>query len=394
LTAVGQTAQYKAIGTFTQGSLPATTQDITSTVTWSSQNTSVAIVNSAGVVSAVANGTATISATFTGTTNVITGTSNVTVSIPPLPTLTSISILPTAGSETLTAAGQTAQYKAIGTFTETGVPSTQQDVTNNVVWSSQNTAVATVSSGGVVSAIANGNATISATYSGASNIVTGTSDVTVNIPPPAVLTSLTILPSTQVALTVGETGQYIAIGSFTGTPATQDLTSQVIWTSSDVTVGTVSATGLATALAPGTTTLTALIKNTNGATITGSATFTASAGGITLPIVTIYKVGSSASAGEVVATYTPAGGSTLTPIDCSPTASATQCTATIPVGALVTLTVPNTQTEPTFGGWSSNCNPVYSTPPTTGSPGVLAVPYACTFTTKKSGNTPVGAIFL
>jgi hypothetical protein len=394
LTAAGQSAQYKAIGTFTRTGLPTITQDITGIVAWLSQNTSVATVSSTGVVSALANGTATVSATYNGDTSVVTGTSDVTVNIPPMAVLTSIAVLPAAGTQILTAAGQTAQYRAVGTFTQTGLPTTTQDITHNVDWSSQDIAVATVSSIGVATAQANGNATISATYTGATSVITGSSDVTVNIPPPAALMSIAILPSGQSTTTVGETAQYIAIGTYNGTPSTQDLTNHVTWSSSDVTVARVSATGLATALAPGSTTITALKTDPIAGVISATATFTAASGGITLPIVTVYKVGNSASAGAVTASYVLPGSpsqSPITPINCSPSASASQCTAAFPAGVTVTLTV--TASDSAFGGWSSNCSPVYSTQPTPPSAGVLATPDACTFTTTTTGNYPVGAIF-
>jgi uncharacterized protein YjdB len=61
--AVGATAQFVATATFTDG----TTQNVTSTSTWSSSNTAVATVNAAGVVTGVADGTSSITANYQGT---------------------------------------------------------------------------------------------------------------------------------------------------------------------------------------------------------------------------------------------------------------------------------------------------------------------------------------
>src|SRR5215471_13083510 len=61
---VGQTAQLKAVGTFGNANHP-TTQDITSTVTWSSTVPAVATVNSAGLVTAVGAGTTAVTASAT-----------------------------------------------------------------------------------------------------------------------------------------------------------------------------------------------------------------------------------------------------------------------------------------------------------------------------------------
>ena len=64
------------------------------------------------------------------------------------------------------------------------------------------------------------------------------------------------------------TGQFTASGTYSdGT--THDITTQVTWTSSDTSVATVNSSGLATAVAAGTTTITA----TSGS-ISGNTTFT------------------------------------------------------------------------------------------------------------------------
>lgn len=71
------------------------------------------------------------------------------------------------------AAGQTSQLTAKVTLPN----QTTQDVTAAATWQSTNTGIATVSSGGLVTAVATGTATITATYQGD----TGTLGVTVNI---------------------------------------------------------------------------------------------------------------------------------------------------------------------------------------------------------------------
>ena len=50
---VGQSANFTATGTIGHGSHPASTEDVTSLVTWSSSAPAVATVNSAGVATAV-----------------------------------------------------------------------------------------------------------------------------------------------------------------------------------------------------------------------------------------------------------------------------------------------------------------------------------------------------
>jgi trimeric autotransporter adhesin len=71
----GSTQQLTATATFADN----TSRDITSQVAWTSDTTSVATVNTSGVVTGVATGTAKITASVTTTTGTVSG--NVTVSV-------------------------------------------------------------------------------------------------------------------------------------------------------------------------------------------------------------------------------------------------------------------------------------------------------------------------
>lgn len=73
---VGATRQFTATGTYSD----ATTQDITAQVTWASETTAVATVNSSGLASALTSGTSTISATKSG----VSGSTLLTVQAAPL----------------------------------------------------------------------------------------------------------------------------------------------------------------------------------------------------------------------------------------------------------------------------------------------------------------------
>ena len=126
-------------------------------VTWSSNNTNVATVDSNGTVTAVGFGTAIITATTNDGTN-LSASCQVTVS--DIISATGISLNNTTLS--FTEAGQTA------TLTATITP---ESATNkSVTWTSSNTAVATVSNNGLVTAVANGSATITATTNDGSNL--------------------------------------------------------------------------------------------------------------------------------------------------------------------------------------------------------------------------------
>jgi hypothetical protein len=87
-------------------------------------------------------------------------------------------------------------------------------------------------------------------------------------------TTLTVTSATLVSITVSGTVPSIATGqteSFTATgvytdQSTQNLTTQVSWSSSSNTIATVNTSGVATAVAPGTTTLTATLSGVSGST--------------------------------------------------------------------------------------------------------------------------------
>lgn len=376
LTAQGQTAQFHALATYQQGSHPATTTDVTTTATWTSNSPSVATVSS-GLVTAVGTGVAVITATVNGSFGIVQGTSSVVVNLSatPITGLTSLSIVPS--SQPITVLGQTAKFVAIGSYT--GVTPASQDLTTQVNWASSAPGVATVSNTGIATAVSAGTATITATGQSPSyGAVIGTATITVSSSNANGLIAITIIPNTQVVYSAGETSQYIAIGTFSGTtPLTQDITDSpnLKWISSDVSVATINSAGLATETGFGTTAITAEWVQTGAATITGAATFTSQVNGPAIfPSLQVYKVGNGAT--TATATITPSPLSTQAPFSCG---TGTGCTGYYyPLGATVTLTVSPLPSN--FGGFTSNCTPIAGNP-------VMA----CTVIL--NGNQAVGAIF-
>ena len=170
------------------------------------------------------------------------------------------------------------------------------------------------------------------------------------------LNTLTIIPSQgQTVFAVGQTAQFIAIGTFGESPYTRDLTDRVTWISHDVDAATINSTGLATSLrcttpASGCTTfITAMMKNSEGATITATSSLTTASptNDAPLPSLTVYKVGQGT--GTVVSD--PIG------INCG---SGAGCTANFPLDSpgnesMVTLTE-TPAAGSVFIGWSANCN--------------------------------------
>ena len=236
------------------------------TVTWSSSPAAVATVSPAGVVSGVAAGTATVTATSEGKS----GTATVTVNpVPPVP-VGSVALSP---ASTSLFTGQTA------TLSVTVKDTAGTVVTNRVVtWTSSNAAIATVSTSGVVTAVAPGTATITATSEGRS----GTAAVVVSAP----VATVTVAPATA-SVAVGATKQLTATTKdATGTILTGRV---VTWTSSTAAVASVSATGVVTGVAVGSTTITATSEGKSGTsavTVTAApvATVTVSPATVTIAV--------------------------------------------------------------------------------------------------------------
>ncbi|PYO44340.1 MAG: hypothetical protein DMD29_00665, partial [Gemmatimonadetes bacterium] len=216
-------------------------------VTWASGNTAVATVNGSGLVYGVAAGAATITATSEGQS----GSAGITVTAVPV---ASVTVSPAAASVPV---GQTAQLTA-----------TPKDASGNplagrvVTWGSSNTAVATVNGSGLVSGVAAGAATITATSEGQS----GTAGITVTAVPVA---SVAVSPATA-SVPVGQTVQ------FTATPkdaSGNPLAGRVVtWASGNTAVATVNGSGVVTGVAAGAATITATSEGKNGtATITVTA---------------------------------------------------------------------------------------------------------------------------
>lgn len=113
------------------------------------------------------------------------------------------------------------------------------------------------------------------------------------------LVALTIIPpaGAQAVYAVGQTAQFIAIGTFSRSPISQDMTDQVTWFSANVDVATINSTGLATSLSCPSgacaTVITASAKGENGTTITATSDLTTinNDNNPPLPSLTVYKVG-------------------------------------------------------------------------------------------------------
>ena len=157
------------------------------------------------------------------------------------PELTKVEIAPQASS---VASGKTVHFKATGIFTD----GSSKDETNSAVWVSSNGSVASIDATGFATSLAVGSATMIARVGG----LTGTATLTVS---KAALVSIALDPSVS-SVALGSTTQLKAIGSYTDR-STQDVTSRVIWKSSQPNIAAVNSAGLANSRSIGEVSITA-----------------------------------------------------------------------------------------------------------------------------------------
>jgi uncharacterized protein YjdB len=220
---IGATGQLTVTGTYSDQS----TVNLTAGSTFVSSNLGAATVSDTGLVTAVAGGSAIVTATHTASGKIASATVNVSATL---------------------AVAATRQLTVTGTYSD----STTADLTSASTFASSATGVATVSAGGLVTAVANGSATITATNTASG--LTATSAITVSTTT-ATLVSIAITP-TPVNLAVGGTQQLTVTGTYSDS-STANVTSGSTFVSSVEATATVSAGGLVTAVANGTTTITA-----------------------------------------------------------------------------------------------------------------------------------------
>lgn len=270
-------------GTLTVGSqtqVTATAKDAGGTtltgvaISFATSNPAVASVSSSGLVTAIAPGTVNISAT----SGAITGSASLTVNAALVP-VASVTVTPAAGTVTIGGTMQlTATLKDAGGATLSG---------RTITWSSSNPTVANVSSSGLVSAVSVGVTTISAKVEG----VTGTSEVTVAVAP--VASVVPALPSS----TIGVASQLQATATIKDDNG-QIVTRAITWRSSNTGVATISPTGLITAVAAGTSTISATVEGVSGnvlLTVVGTPTLnivqiSPAVGSTQISIETVFQV--------------------------------------------------------------------------------------------------------
>jgi len=212
-----------------------TPADATDALEWTSSDEAVATVSSDGLVTAKAGGK-TVVTVKAGT---LSATCNVQVIVP----TASVSVKPESATLYVGSEGVTLQATVL-----------PEDADNKeIVWESDNKAVATVDAAGKVTPLSEGQAVISATVKGTT--LSAKCNVTVVY---ASVQSVSVNPATM-SLYIGEKGKLTA----TVLPDyVKDKT--VTWASADETVATVSQTGEVTAIGLGTVEITATSGDKTG----------------------------------------------------------------------------------------------------------------------------------
>ncbi|MGB7588723.1 MAG: Ig-like domain-containing protein, partial [Solirubrobacterales bacterium] len=253
-------------------------------VTWVSNNTAIATVNASGLVTGVAAGSATLTATSEGKSG------TVAVTVTPVP-VASVGVSPGPVSVTV---GQTVQLTA-----------TPRDAGGNaltgrvVTWGSSNTGIATVNGSGLVTGVAAGSATITATSEGKS----GTAAITVTLTA-APVASVSVTPA-SASVTAGQTVQLTATPRDAGGNV---LVGRVVtWGSSNTGLATVNGGGLVTGVAAGSATITATSEGQSGSSAISVIAPVASVS-VTPPSATV----TAGRTVQLTATPRDAGGNALT----------------------------------------------------------------------------------
>ncbi len=276
--AAGQTAQFTVMGTYGNGN-HAHAQAVSTGVTWTSSAPTVATISSSGLATAVGAGTTTITASANAFNGPVSSSATITVTASgggggggvAGGSIASISVIPSAQS--VASPGQTSQFIAIGTTSSAATV----DLTSQVVWSSSSPQIATIgATTGLATAVGQGTVTITARYSSTTSgtTVTGTATFTVSSGNAQQYSAVSITPGSESLSAAGQTGQFIALATSGSTGLLVDVTSssQIKWSSSSPSIATVNATGLATGVSQGSSTITAELTNSDGSVVSGTAT--------------------------------------------------------------------------------------------------------------------------
>jgi len=241
---IGTQDSFIATGVFADGHR----QDLTNVTTWSSSDTDVVSVSNTTPNEGFAKAVGVGSSVITGSYFTFSDTSEITV-IDPATVITSIDVFPTSA---LIYVENTQQYSAIATFAD----NSSQDITSDAIWSSSDSAIASIenssSFAGLAHGVSTGSVDIRAQFSG----FIGSAILEVKEP---VLETISLSPLNQNIL-IDTKLQFTALGYYSD-KSVQDITNDVVWLSETPSVALISneleSIGVAHALSEGITTIAA-----------------------------------------------------------------------------------------------------------------------------------------
>ena len=209
-------------------------KDVTSAVTWKSSNTNYVKVDK-GVLTGVGKGTATISATYKDYKISIKASSDYLYD-----SVTIMDNNETAPSKAEGEVGKSVTYTLNGSK-----DSVVEDITTEAIWTTSNSAVATVDEG-TITYVGTGTVTITAKLKGKSD------SISINVTSP--YKSISISPDEQIELEIGEDDQHLQATAILKVGGTVDVTDTGEWTSANSQVATVE-NGIVKAVGAGKTTI-------------------------------------------------------------------------------------------------------------------------------------------
>ncbi|MES2128740.1 MAG: ice-binding family protein [Pseudomonadota bacterium] len=225
--ASGNTQQLTAVASFSDGAR----QDVSASAVWSSATPASVTVAASGLATARAPGNALVSASYAGRL------ASATLTVGPA-VVTALAVIPQVPT---VLPGATRQLAVTATYSD----ASSADVTAASSFVSATPASASVSSTGLVTGVAAGSSIVSASFGGIS------ATTTASVPAGVTLSSLAISPANP-SIAVGATQQFIATATYS------NLSNAVIsanWSSTTAASGSIAASGLATGVAAGTTTI-------------------------------------------------------------------------------------------------------------------------------------------
>ncbi|HCM1333070.1 TPA: Ig-like domain-containing protein [Vibrio parahaemolyticus] len=284
-TPVGLSKTFVAMAFFSDNSSLDVTND--PALSWSSSDNAIASISSGetsgnGVAKGESEGEVIIKASGIANGQTFEDSAALTV------TSAEVASMVVTPSNAMTPNGLTKAFTATVTLTD-GTPI---DVTNDpaISWSSSDTSIATIETGntsggnGVATGVETGMVMITATGSANGTTLTESAELTVT---DAVITDLQVTPANDTT-PIGLSKQFTAIALLSDGVETLDVTNEsaISWSSSNTSIATIDASGLATGSSTGIVTITAHGTTSEGTNVVGTATLEVTDAIVTSLVVT------------------------------------------------------------------------------------------------------------